>query len=140
MLRKLNLISLLSLALLTSCNNKSNEINQTLEKEYQVQFNDGYLVLISEFDCSTCVNRLKTILNELSEENVEFAGLYQQKNKNNIFIYSDVINQFSHINWKRIQNESTYYLFSEQSDNKKGPFLVKIENGVYKEVISASDK
>lgn len=140
-LRKFNLNKLFILLLLISCNSsKYSEINNILANEYQSEFEDGFLVLISEFDCSSCVNRLNTILVEMRNENLKVAGLYQQNKKDNIFIYSDIISNFNYINWTRIQDNNIYYLISEHSSNKKGPFLIEVKDGMYIDVVSVSDK
>jgi len=129
-------------SLVNSCNlneQKDKKRFEKIEKELKINFKNGYVVVLSEYDCISCLKALQNKINFLIETSKNFVIAYFTKNNNTQGYPKNFLQNYPNFQSFPISKD----LFSQISISSirgSSPFLIEISDSKITEIISITKK
>ncbi len=114
-------LSLTLMLLLLACKATENEIKLPINIE------NGYIIIISEYDCSSCVTVLRNKINQLQTAKSETVGFYFKKTKSKNTYIDEITVKYPQLNWQELGKEQ-FSDISLKSFDGSSPFVLTIKN------------
>lgn len=128
-----NLFFIFIVVLTSNCSNNEPKY-KLLEEKIDINFENGRIIVLSEYDCINCLKRVRQVIEESSKMNLNI--LYYVSSSKFLNTYpTNLIKEYSFITSKKIDGR-TFSLISELSSKKSSPFLLIIENNHITDIIS----
>lgn len=116
-----------------SCKNKSEAISNFIGKSITVQKGDISVILVSANNCLECTGVLLSKIVANNKNHSYMEGLYY--GDSDIDGFQKIKNMTSQfVNWENLNNNKIFIWAAEQTKSKDGPYLLKLKDGVIKEV------
>jgi hypothetical protein len=112
---------------------------EKIEKELKINFKNGYVVVLSEYDCISCLKALQNKINFLIETSKNFVIAYFIKNNNTQGYPKNFLQNYPNLQSFPISKD----LFSQISISSirgSSPFLIEISDSKITEISSITKK
>lgn len=122
---KLIILALSHFFLCSACNENSKY--KDLQDKLNINFKEGYVIVLSEYDCISCMKIITKTIEKYSNENLKVLYFLSSNKFVNKYPFA-LLKKYSHISSERIE-KSLFLSISDLSREKSTPFLLKIKDG-----------